>query len=161
MGVKEKQTGQSASSNNPFDGRTSVFQHRNRSSGRKIELISRYSPLKRGNCQHSCKCTILGCMKKVKRKHTRYSWQGTVTYRRSLPNQALALKEMSGQGQLQNVSRGGLCLLTNQRLNPREFLAITVPLHRPHLVIPTLAYVQWTRPVRGTTRYAAGLSFLV
>lgn len=101
-------------------------------------------------------------MKNVKkRKHIRYPWQGVVTYRRSTPNQGLTLKEMSSHGQLQNVSRGGLCLLTNQRLNPREFLTITVPLPQPNLAIPTLAYVQWTHPVQGTARYAVGLSFLV
>jgi PilZ domain len=97
---------------------------------------------------------------KNKRKHTRYAWQGIVTYRRSSPNRAIPLKEISGKGQLQNVSRGGLGLLTHQRLTPKEFLMIRFPLVRPELAIPSLAYVRWSRPVRGTGRYAAGLRFL-
>ena len=71
------------------------------------------------------------------------------------------LKEVTGQGQLQNLSGGGLCLLTEQRLAPKQLLTIRVPTSYPKTSIPTLAYTQWTRSVRGTARYAAGLSFLV
>jgi hypothetical protein len=102
-------------------------------------------------------------MRKVKnrRRQIRHPWEGTVTYRRSIPARGQALKAMSGQGQLHNVSEGGLCLVTEERLAPKQLLAITMPLRPNDLTIPTLVYVQWTRPVRGTGRYAAGLSFII
>jgi hypothetical protein len=102
-------------------------------------------------------------MKKVKnqRKYLRHPWEGTVTYRWSVPRQPRQVREFSGQGQLQNMSGGGLCLMTEERLAPKQLLSVSVPLQSQDLAIPTLAYVQWTRPVRGTGRYAAGLSFLI
>ena len=108
-------------------------------------------------------CTILGAMKKVKERrfHTRYPEKGVVTYHRFIPQKRLPLKEQSSQGELKNVSRGGLLIVTEERLAPKQFLTLTVPLRFPGSAIPTMAYVQWTRPVRGTGRYAAGLSFLI
>jgi len=102
-------------------------------------------------------------MRKVKnrRTETRYPWQGEVTYRRSIPSRGQTLKTISGQGQLHNVSEGGVCLVTTERLAPKQLLAIQLPLSQPEISVPTLAYVQWTRPMRGTGRYAAGLSFVV
>jgi len=102
-------------------------------------------------------------MRKVKnrRTETRYPWQGEVTYRRSIPSRGQTLKTISGQGQLHNVSEGGVCLVTAERLAPKQLLAIQLPLSQPEISVPTLAYVQWTRPMRGTGRYAAGLSFVV
>ena len=103
-------------------------------------------------------------MKKAseRRKDTRFPWEGTVTYRRSIPSRGSKLKEITGQGRLQNVSPHGLCLVTQQPLAPQQFLTVTVPLLiHPDLAIPTLAYVQWTRPARGTAHYIAGLSFLI
>jgi hypothetical protein len=102
-------------------------------------------------------------MRKVKnrRRQIRYPWEGTVTYRRSIPLRRQAVKTINGQGQLHNVSGGGLCLVTDERLAPKQLLAITVPLPPTDIAIPTLAYVQWTRPLRGTGRYSAGLSFVV
>jgi len=102
-------------------------------------------------------------MRKVKnrRKHARLPGTGTVTYRCSVPRRGDRLITMSGQGRLQNMSGGGLRLLTEARLAPKQLLAITVPMPQQEISIPTLAYVQWTRPVRGTGHYAAGLSFLV
>jgi len=98
---------------------------------------------------------------KNRRMQTRYPLQGEVTYRRSIPFRGQTLRSISGQGQLHNVSEGGVCLVTDERLAPKQLLAITLPLAPPEISIPTLAYVQWTRPMRGTGRYAAGLSFVV
>jgi hypothetical protein len=102
-------------------------------------------------------------MKKVKnrRRHVRLLGDGTVTYRWSVLQRGDTLKAMGGQGRLHDMSGGGLCLVTEERLAPKQLLTITVPLPQPELSIPTLAYVQWTRPLRGTGRYAAGLSFIV
>ncbi|MEW6325393.1 MAG: PilZ domain-containing protein [Nitrospirota bacterium] len=104
-------------------------------------------------------------MRKVKnrRKQLRHLWagDGAVTYRRSIPTRGLGLKSLSGHGRLRDVSGGGLCLITDERLAPKQLLAISFPLPVAELAIPTLAYVQWTRPVRGTGQYAAGLAFVV
>ena len=107
--------------------------------------------------------TIVKDMEKVnnRRKHTRYPWKGMVTYRRSIQQKGLTFKEVSGRGQLQDVSNGGICLITKQRLAPNQLLSLTVPLSYPDPAIPTLAYVRWTRPLRGQARYTAGLSFLI
>ncbi|HTP42644.1 MAG TPA: PilZ domain-containing protein [Nitrospiria bacterium] len=98
---------------------------------------------------------------KNRRMQTRYPWQGEVAYRRSVPSRGQTLRTISGQGQLHNVSEGGICLLTDERLAPKQLLSIALPLSQPEVSVPTLAYVQWTRPMRGTGRYAAGLSFVV
>lgn len=104
-------------------------------------------------------------MRKVKnrRRQLRHPWGGdhTVIYRRSIPTRGVGLKSINGQGQLRDISGGGLCLVTEERLAPKQLLAISFPLQIQDLTIPTLAYVQWTRPVRGTGQYAAGLSFIV
>jgi hypothetical protein len=98
---------------------------------------------------------------KNRRTQARYPWKGEVTYRRSIPSRGQVLRSISGQGQLHNVSEGGFCLVTDERLAPKQLLAIALPLTPPEISVPTLAYVQWTRPMRGTGRYAAGLSFVV
>ena len=84
-----------------------------------------------------------------------------VTYRRSVPHRGTTLREIHGEGKLTNLSSGGLCLVTELRLAPKQLLSLTVPMRSSTLVIPTLVYVQWTRPIRGTGRYAAGVSFMV
>lgn len=101
-------------------------------------------------------------MRKIKnrREDSRIPWEGTVTYRRSVPHRGTTLRAFNGHGEIRNISGKGLCLLTDERLAPKQFLSISVPVKHEELTIPTLAYVQWTRPVRGTARYAAGLSFL-
>lgn len=102
-------------------------------------------------------------MKKVKnrRKQDRVTWEGTVSFHRSVLHRRNQLRSITGEGQLQNLSGSGICLVTDERLSPKQFLTITVPIQNPGLSIPTLAYVQWTRPLRGRGQYAAGLSFLV
>jgi hypothetical protein len=98
---------------------------------------------------------------KNRRRHLRHVWRGVATYRGSLPVQGNRFEEISGEGDLTNLSEGGLGMLTDERLTQRQFLAITIPLSRHRLSVPTLAYVQWSRPVQGEDRYISGLSFLV
>jgi hypothetical protein len=102
-------------------------------------------------------------MKKAqnRRKYARFPGKGVVTYRRSVPFRGTALRELRGEGELTNLSTGGLCLVTEERLAPKQLLSLTVPMRSPALAIPTLVYVQWTKPLRGTGRYAAGVSFMV
>ena len=101
-------------------------------------------------------------MRKVKdrRQYDRIPAEGKVGYARSVPQRRQGLKKIQGEGQLKDLSNGGFCLLTQERLSPNQFIKVTVPAQLPGLSIPTLAYVMWTRPVRGKGHYAAGLSFL-
>jgi hypothetical protein len=97
-----------------------------------------------------------------RRKAPRHPWKGSAAYWWSAPYfHKRLLKAHRGEGELRDLSGGGLSLLTDQRLAPRQLITITVPLSQPSLRIPTLAYVQWSRPLRGTGRYAAGVSFVV
>jgi hypothetical protein len=102
-------------------------------------------------------------MSKVKnrRKYLRYISKGTVTYKRSIHKNKSIFKEVTGRGQLQNLSKGGICLITKQRLAPKQLVSVAIPLTRQNLTVPTLGYIQWTKPLRGQARYAAGLSFLI
>ena len=97
-----------------------------------------------------------------RRRVARHPWKGSAAFWWSAPYfHKRIMKAHRGAGELRDLSGGGLSLLTDQRLAPRQLITITVPLSKPNLQIPTLAYVRWSRPLRGSGRYAAGLSFVV
>jgi hypothetical protein len=97
----------------------------------------------------------------IERANTRVARTGTVTYGGAVPINRGVLRVRRGQGEILNISEGGLCVLTDKRLAPKMLLAVRVALEGQELSIPTLAYVRWSKPVRGTGHYAAGLMFMV
>lgn len=96
-----------------------------------------------------------------RRQFPRMAWDGTATYHWSTPAlRPKRLRVFSGRGEIRNLSPQGLCLFSDQRLPPKQMLTITVPMREEGPAIPMLAYVHWSKPMRGTGRYAMGLSFL-
>jgi hypothetical protein len=101
-------------------------------------------------------------MKNVKnrRGQARVPFECDIRFQRSVLQRDGCLKSVSGQGTLQNLSDGGICLTTDSPLSVKQFLALSIPAPVPGVAIPTLALVRWTRQIRGKGKYAAGLSFL-
>jgi PilZ domain len=62
-----------------------------------------------------------------------------------------------------NVSNGGLCLLVDWFPNPGEIVRVHLPLSTVGATTPTLADVQWARPLpfQGCGLAMVGLKFLV
>ncbi|HEX2714048.1 MAG TPA: PilZ domain-containing protein, partial [Candidatus Acidoferrales bacterium] len=65
------------------------------------------------------------------------------------------------QGQIRNISGGGLCLLINNRPAKESYvLRCELPLPGIPASIPTLMQVRWSRQTPGKHRYLIGLQFL-
>ena len=80
-----------------------------------------------------------------KRLHVRYPLSQTVAFEPSAP---LTLKEPHPEeaaGDTQNVSEGGLCLLTEQSLEESQIIKIKLPIPNVVATTPTLAEVRWVK----------------
>jgi hypothetical protein len=112
--------------------------------------------------------------KEGRRLHERYLLSQRVTFELSAP---LALQEShseEAEGDTQNVSEGGLCLITNQSLEESQIIKIKLPIPNVVATTPTLAEVRWVKrdPMTGTkgpvripamqdgNHYRIGLRFL-
>lgn len=65
------------------------------------------------------------------------------------------------EAQIQNVSAGGLCLLTKEALKTAQVIKIALPLPSVEASTPTLTEVRWVREDSGKGVYQAGLRFLL
>jgi hypothetical protein len=80
-----------------------------------------------------------------RRLHERYHLSQKVTYELSAP---LTLKEPrseEAEGDAQNVSEGGLCLITNRFLEQSQIIKIKLPIPDVVATTPTLAEVRWVK----------------
>ena len=64
-------------------------------------------------------------------------------------------------GQLQNISAGGLCLLSDQGVELHQVLRSQIPFPELAVAIPTLLYVRWIHRPTGSHAYRLGLQFVV
>lgn len=64
-------------------------------------------------------------------------------------------------GQVQNISSGGLCLLARQRLKVAELLLGEIAVPGTRASIPTLLQVRWLKKNSFGPRYRAGLHFVL
>jgi len=84
-----------------------------------------------------------------RRSHERYLLSQRVTFELSAP---LALQESrseEAEGDAQNVSEGGLCLITARFLEESQIIKIKLPIPNVVAMTPTLAEVRWVK--RNTT----------
>jgi hypothetical protein len=80
-----------------------------------------------------------------KRLHVRYPLSQRVTFELSAP---LTLQEQQPEetaGDTQNVSEGGLCLITERPLEESQIIKIKLPIPNVIATTPTLAEVRWVK----------------
>jgi len=65
------------------------------------------------------------------------------------------------EGQIQNVSEGGLCMVTEKALSHTQLVEIGLPLPVPQLATRTIVEVCWVRRESGQDSYTTGLRFLL
>lgn len=65
------------------------------------------------------------------------------------------------RGEIQNISSGGLCLLTNQRIKESSLIRGEIILPDVPVGVPSLMQVRWVGQVAKGSRYKVGLQFLV
>lgn len=62
---------------------------------------------------------------------------------------------------IKNISEGGVCLMTRERLETAQIVKISLPVPHVKMSTPTLAEVRWVRKDPGKRLYRAGLRFLL
>jgi hypothetical protein len=65
------------------------------------------------------------------------------------------------RGEIPDISAGGLCLLTNDKLEVFDALRCEIRIPSMPIGIPALFNVRWSCPERGRYAYRLGLQFLV
>lgn len=65
------------------------------------------------------------------------------------------------EGRIQNISSGGLCVLTRQPLTVSEILWGEIALPGTHASVPTLLQVRWRRRNAHGSGHCAGLRFVL
>jgi len=63
--------------------------------------------------------------------------------------------------QIKNISEGGICLITRERLENAQIVKISLPLPHVKMRTPTLAEVRWVKKESDKRSYRAGLRFLL
>jgi PilZ domain len=65
------------------------------------------------------------------------------------------------RGQIQNISAGGLRMITNQAIKKFALIRGEVSLHNLPVGVPSIMEVRWTRRLAGGARYELGLRFVL
>ncbi len=109
-----------------------------------------------------------------RRHHKRYPLSQTVTFEVSAPLTFRESLHEEAAGSTQNVSEGGLCLMTKQALEEAQIVKIKLPIPNVVATTPTLVEVRWVKkdsdtgqstfrqPPEGqdSNHYLVGLRFL-
>jgi len=80
-----------------------------------------------------------------RRHHRRYPLSQTVTFEVSVPLTFQESRHEEAAGSTQNVSEGGLCLMTKQALEESQIVKIKLPIPNVVATTPTLAEVRWVK----------------
>jgi PilZ domain len=65
-------------------------------------------------------------------------------------------------GRVQNVSKGGLCILTSEPMKRSDLLRCEIPAADGVIGVPTLMQVRWTKEQNLRLKsYVSGLQFLI
>ena len=65
------------------------------------------------------------------------------------------------RGRLQNVSQGGVCLLTDRSIPASSLVRCEIVVPGTRAAIPTLMQVRWAQKTSTNGRYKIGLQFLM
>jgi c-di-GMP-binding flagellar brake protein YcgR len=96
-----------------------------------------------------------------RRQSQRVPLLGRVKYEVSVHQVANNPEAASMEGQIQNVSKGGFCMLTNEALTNTQVVGIGLPLPIDQMTTPTIVEVRWVRRGSDQDSYLAGLRFLL
>jgi c-di-GMP-binding flagellar brake protein YcgR len=96
-----------------------------------------------------------------RRQSQRVPLLGRVTYEVSVHQVVNDPEAAPMEGQIQNVSKGGICMLTNEALANTQVVEIGLPLPVDQITTPTIVEVRWVRRGSGQDTYMAGLRFLL
>ena len=80
-----------------------------------------------------------------KRLHVRYLLSQRVTFELSAPLTTQEPRPEEAEGNTQNVSEGGLCLITERSLEESQIIKIKLPIPNVAATTPTLAEVRWVK----------------
>lgn len=69
------------------------------------------------------------------------------------------IKQIQYEGTAQDISRGGLGLITANEFSPGEILKVNLPVRYTDMVVPIFAKTVWSTWVQG--QYRVGLQFLI
>ena len=64
-------------------------------------------------------------------------------------------------GVTENVGRGGVCVLVDESLPQNSVVRCELSLPDISMNIPTLMQVRWAHRIQGSSKYRAGLQFLI
>ena len=95
-----------------------------------------------------------------RRRHLRHPAQPELG-RKSIVLSAFCRRSREYLGaHLQNISGGGVCLLSDYTFEPSEVFRCEIPLPELAVRVPTLLLVRWINRPRGTHTYRVGLQFV-
>ena len=80
-----------------------------------------------------------------KRLHVRYPLSQRVTYELSTPLTLQQPRSEEAEADTQNISEGGLCLITERSLEESQIVKIKLPIPNVVTKTPTLAEVRWVK----------------
>ena len=83
--------------------------------------------------------------KEGRRSHRRYPLSQMVSFEVSAPLTFQESHHEEAAGSTQNVSEGGLCLITKQALEEAQIIKIKLPIPNVDATTPTLAEVRWVK----------------
>jgi hypothetical protein len=78
-----------------------------------------------------------------------------------LPSLAAEAELIVFRGQVQNISSGGMCFLTDQAVQVSHLIRCEVRIDAVPTAIRLLMQVRWCRSLPGGAGYAVGTSFLI
>jgi len=104
------------------------------------------------------------------RQHPRYPVSLKVIFETGASLTTQKSRQEKADGDTQNLSNGGLCLITDRALKASQIIRLKLPMPNISVTMPTLAEVRWVKresikPLTsaqsgGSRRYIAGLRFL-
>ena len=65
------------------------------------------------------------------------------------------------RGQIENIGRGGICVLTERLIPISSLVRCEIGLSRIRVAIPTLMQVRWSQKSASSGRHRIGLQFLL
>jgi len=97
-----------------------------------------------------------------RRRHPRFPYVLDVQAREAPPYQSVLRSGLPAAARVQNVSKGGLCLVSSQPLPRSALLRCEILVTDLPVGIPTLMQVCWTQKQNlKTESYLSGLQFLL
>jgi PilZ domain len=94
-----------------------------------------------------------------RRRSSRVDFSALFTGEEALPPGGSPRKKRVFKGRIENISAGGVCVLSKQRPKESQLIRGHVKLPSLSIIIPTLMRVRWTLRRKG--QYRVGLQFLL